>query len=266
MWRWLPWLLIVAEVPLVLTGALGLRDAGVLLGVIEAAVGALIAGRAALAARRHPRGERLRAALDAVVPPIVARLMRHELRVFAALGRGIARRREAGPGELVVTYAGNLLPFLVGMCAVSLVELWVVHVLVPWPWLEWTLAILGVYGTIWLAGLACSAYTRPHTLTEGRLRLRYLVFTQVDVVAERLEPVATTIRGSHKDTVEVEDGTLSFSTLGTTNAAVRVEPPAEVDLGRAGRHVVHTVRFYADDPKRLTRTLTQTQPDLNTGT
>ncbi|WP_433204651.1 hypothetical protein ACQP00_36325 [Dactylosporangium sp. CS-047395] len=47
---------------------------------------------------------------------------------------------------------------------------------------------------------------------------------------------------------------------------MRVEPPAEVDLGRAGRHFVHTVRFYADDPGGLTRTLTQTQPDLNTST
>ncbi|MGI5239848.1 hypothetical protein [Dactylosporangium sp. CA-139066] len=183
--------------------------------------------------------------------------MRRELRIFAAIGRALRRRREVGADERAVAYGGQLRPLLIGVVALSAVEIAAVELLVPWAVVRWVLAVLGAYGLLWAVGVACSVYTRPHTIGPDGLRLRFAAFTELDVPARRLVPAGTAPRGSHRRTVEVDGGTLSFSVLGQTNLAVRIEPPAELGLGRAGRHRIDTVRFYADDPAAALEPVTQ---------
>lgn len=258
--RWLPFVVVAVQAALYLTGVLTLAQAAILLLVLEVLLAVVVAGEFLLLVRSYRRSHQAGAsrseafsdALDAVLPRPVAFLVRQEFRMLGALVDGIRRRRHAGPGDRVVAYVGRLRGILIAMIAISIVELAVVEFLVPWAWLRWTLLILGVYGLIWVLGFAFSAQTRPHLVDAERLRLRMAVWADITVPLGTLSKAGPGGIASHDRDVEAGDGKLAVSVLGVTNMSLTFAEPVEVDCGKAGRHAVRYVRFYADDQESAT--------------
>jgi hypothetical protein len=256
--RWLPFLIVFVEAVLLVTGVLTLGQAAVLLLVLEGLLVVVVLSEFGLLLRayrtaRHSaatRSKAFSAAVDAVLPRPIGHLVRQEFRVFGAIYGTLRRKRRVKPDDRVVTYGGNLYMLLIAMVAVSIIEVVVVELFIPWNWLRWALVILGGYGLLWVLGFGCSLYTRPHTVGRDELGLRFAIFSEVTVPLANVKSASKSLCGTHKKSVEVIDGTLSFSVLGTTNVSVPLEPPVEVNLGRLGRHMVHRLRFYADGPAR----------------
>ncbi|HZM77905.1 MAG TPA: hypothetical protein VFC19_19475 [Candidatus Limnocylindrales bacterium] len=261
--RWLPFAIVLVEAVLLATGVLTLGQAAVLLLILEVLLAVAIVGEFAALLRAYRRARRAEAgraaafsaALDAVLPPPLAYLVRQEFRMFSAVYGALRRRRRVRPDEEVVTYGGQLRTLLIGMVAVSIIEVVVVELLVPWDWLRWTLVILGAYGLLWVLGFASSIYTSPHSVARDALHLRFALFAEVAVPMSNVASVSQSLSGSHKKLVEAGDGALSLSVFGTSNVLVILEPAVELDVGRSGRHVVDRVRFYADDPAHAVATI-----------
>lgn len=258
--RWLPFVAVAVQATLYLTGVLTLAQAAILLLALEALLAVVVAGEFLLLVRAYRRShqaganraEAFSAALEAVLPRPVAFLVRQEFRILGALAGGIRRHRDAAPGDRLLAYGGRLRGILGSMIGISIVELAIVEFLVPWTWLRWTLLILGVYGLIWVLGLAASAYTRPHLLDAERLRLRMTIFADIAVPLGTLSQVGGGGIASHQRGVEAGDGKLAVSVLGLSNMSLTFAEPVEVDCGKAGRHAVRKVRFYVDDPEAAT--------------
>lgn len=258
--RWLPFVVVAVQATLYLTGVLTLAQAAILLLALEALLAVVVLGEFLLLARAYRRSHQAGAtrveafgdALEAVLPRPVAFLVRQEVRMLGALIDGIRRRRDAAPGDRLLTYGGRLRGILGFMIGITIFELAIVEFLVPWTWLRWTLLILGVYGLIWVLGFAASAYTRPHLLDSGRLRLRMTTYADITVPLGTVSQVGGGGIASHQRDVEVGDGKLAVSVFGLSNMSLTFAEPVDVDCGKEGRHAVRVVRFYADDPKAAT--------------
>jgi hypothetical protein len=92
-------------------------------------------------------------------------------------------------------------------------EIGVVHALVSWPVLRWTLFVIGVYGLLGFIAFHFSMCQHPHPLPRK----------EVD--------------RAHKNNVDLDGDDLALSFMGETNVELTFSPAAEVEMdGRTRRH------------------------------
>jgi hypothetical protein len=254
--RWLPLVVVVVEFVLVVTGVVDLADAVTVVLVLEALLAVVVVAELAAAQRGYRSARRrgatggaaISAALDAALPPVVAFLVKQEFRVFGSLVRKIRRRPDIPAGATALPYGASMRPLLWCMIVVSIIEVAVVELIVPWPTVRWILVILGVYGLIWVLGFAASLSVQPHTLSPVALRLRFGFFADVAIPAELLVSARRNVTSGHRHTVDRRGDELAVSVMGYTDVAVELAEPYTVDLGRKGSAQVSRVQFQADDP------------------
>ncbi|WIM96433.1 hypothetical protein ACTOB_008627 [Actinoplanes oblitus] len=254
--RWLALAIVVVEAGLVLTGVLELRSALIIALGLELLL-AVISLSMAVVMVRHYR--RMRAdglpgmdafctSLEHVLPHPIGRLMSHEFRVFEGLWL-LLRGRDAVPaGAEKFRYGRGLLPMLSILAALSVAEIIVVELLVPWRWVRIALLILTVYGILWIVGLLGAIHRKPHYLTADQAHLRFGHFGDIRVpIAAVADARVATVAGLRK-TVQIDDGVAALSVLGSTTVEIRLVPGSEVVVSGTRRGDLTAIRFAADEP------------------
>jgi len=164
-----------------------------------------------------------------------------------ALWWAVRRRTAVGPDDVAVAYDGLDRAVLWTITVVGVVETAVVHVLVSWPPLRWSLLALSVYGVLGLVAFDCTMRQHPHVVRGGELLLRSGHFRTARVPLEHLAGVRTRVSNAHRKTLEAGDDGLALSFMGGTSVELRFSPAAEVEVdGRT--HTVERVSFAAVDP------------------
>lgn len=268
-WRRLgPWLtpaLVIVEVVLVTTRLLSVRDAVLVIIVVEAALAVTVASRMVAAARRF-RAERARGAdawaaaedgLARLVPRKLARVLLIEPRLFACLVRWVTGRHDGrSPGTF--RYDRGARPLFGVAVGLVVVEGAVADALLaaltsgPWVWLGLG---LHVYGLVWLGGFYASLAVRPHRLTDDALLVRDGIFTELTI------PYATIARaraahhaGFGRSGLRI-DGAAATLAFGDATATLDLDPP----LPAGPRSVpVTTLHLTVDDPPSFVTALTAT--------
>jgi hypothetical protein len=105
------------------------------------------------------------------------------------------------------------------------VETVVVHVLVVWPPLRWSLLALSVYGVLGLVAFDCTTRQQPHVVRGGELLLRFGHFRTARVPLDDLAGVRKHVPDAHSKTLEVDDGGLALSFMGGANVDCGSHPP-----------------------------------------
>jgi hypothetical protein len=179
-------------------------------------------------------------------PSRLAGLVRDQLGLARALGRAVRGRTDTEDGDVPLPYNGMDRAVLWTILVLGVLETVIVHVLVSWPPLRWTLFALGVYGVLGLLAFDLTMRQHPHLLRRGELLLRFGHFRTVRVPLDRLVSVRSHVRDDHARNVDLgDDATVSF--MGGTNVELRFSPPVEVEAdGR--RHTVVRMSFAAADP------------------
>ncbi|MEU8778627.1 hypothetical protein [Streptomyces sp. NPDC048606] len=261
--RWAAAAVIPGELALVLCLAAGIEPPGRVVVVAEALVlGVLLleawtlrslyaAARARGAAPPAARAEAVRA----VVPVAVRRLLAHELRAGASLGRWVLRRRPHGvrPGDLAAAYTGPQTAMMYGFVFVSLIETVALAVLIPWPAVHRVVLVLDVYGVVLLLALHAACVTRPHVLRpDGTLRVRYGALFDLTVPPQAVASVRVDRRYPEGRLVTLsEDGVLDLIVGSQTTVTLELTGPLEFRRPLGARAEARTIRFHADDPRAL---------------
>ncbi|MGW7330715.1 hypothetical protein ACWGIU_19385 [Streptomyces sp. NPDC054840] len=255
-----------AELVLVVCLAAGLRLPGrvlvateaLLAGVLllEASVlhGLYAAERARGAGRRAAR----RAAGRAVVPVQVRRLVLHELRATASLGRWVVGGRHGvRPGDLAAAYTGPQTALMYGMLFVSVTETVALALLIPWPAVHRVVLVLDVYGILLVLALHAACVTRPHVIRpDGSLRIRYGALFDLAVPPDAVAEVRVDRRYPEGRLVTLSEGGVLDLVVGSqTSVTLDLNRPLRFTrpLGATGE--ARTVRFHADDPRALVTAL-----------
>lgn len=185
----------------------------------------------------------------------VRRILGHELRVFAGLGRWVARRRHGVPaGASVFPYARGQAVMMYGItfvCVVESIGMWAL--LRDWPTLHHVVLVLDVYTVLMVLGLHAASVTRPHVVTDDALRVRRAAHVDLRIPLERI----ASVRRENKYTHTPREGELNLDVGAQTSVTVELASPVRhfTFLGRP--QDIHLVRLHAEDPERLARVLEQ---------
>jgi hypothetical protein len=178
-----------------------------------------------------------------------------ELRMYVGLARLVARRPDAPPRSLAFPYVGAVSVPLWAFSVLSVVELVVLHLVLPWETVRLVADVLGIWGVVWIFGMTGCHYVYPHLVTDESLRIRNaekqdlvtVPWTDIAAVAVRERSVSSSRRLSvTEEEPEVVHVVVGFR----TNVDVRLKHPLSVVV-RGRSHEVHEVRVMTDDPRAL---------------
>ncbi|MFD5200720.1 hypothetical protein ACFWM7_11340 [Streptomyces sp. NPDC058375] len=254
------WAVVPGEVVLVVCLVTGVRIPGAVLLGAEALLVGMLALEAYVvwplyAARRRAgdtRREAGPAAVRAVVPVAVRRLLVHEFRALHSLGLWAVRRRHRIPeGARPFSYTEPQTGIMWTFLFVSVVETVVLALVIPWPLVHAILLVVDVYGIVIVLALHAACVTRPHLVAaDGSLWLRYGALFDLRVPAAAIASARVDRRFPDGGLVRVdEDGTLDLAVGSRTTVTVELTGPVEFvrPLGRCGS--ARVLRFHADDPR-----------------
>lgn len=252
--KWGSPVVLLVEGALVVSGRLGLGRAVVIAVAVEAVL-ALLMGATVLLGVQDYRRERtaggdtssaLRHALRQVLPAPVAAVLWHELGIATAVVRTLRGRAEVAPGETPLAYGRDQLAFIVVMCGVSVGEILVFGLLVPWEWLRVVALVVGVYGMFWVLGFYCAMRTRPHVVGRGRVELRCAHLSSVRVPLEAIELVRESLTSTSTRNLHLDAEVLTVTLSGTTTMELVLRDGTRLDV-KGSVEPVSLVRFSCDD-------------------
>lgn len=190
------------------------------------------------------------------VASLVRWLVILEIGIWRSLFLWVTRRTAgAGPGVREFQYSRDVVPIMGAFIFVSLVELPVVHLLLPWDTVRLIADVLSVWGLLWMVGFLAAMRVFPHLLDDDGLRIRSGTTTDIRIPWEAIASVKTR-RGSvpTNRTVQREHGdegtVINVAVLKQTKVAVVLHGPTALELPD-GPEQVSEVRFYADEPRAL---------------
>ncbi len=269
---WLTPVLVVVEVVLVWSGVLSLRDAVIIIVVVEVLLAVTVVGRGIAVVRsfRAGRAENRDAwtaaedALAQLLPRPGARVLLIEARMWVCLVQWLARRRPPGA---TFGYGRSLRPLIRIVLAMLVVEGAVVEVVLvailghrsAWVWVALG---LHVYGLIWMGGFLGSLTVLPHEIDDRYLRLRDSVFTTVVVPLASVVSVEQRRRGSSgRSGWKLDDHGGALLAYGDASVRLVLCPDPGVLLGTApAPEGLRTIDLTADDPAAFVRAVAAARP------
>jgi hypothetical protein len=174
---------------------------------------------------------------------------RNQFGLARAIWWGLRGRADVGDDDVALPYNGMDRAVLYTILVLGVLETVIVHVLVSWPPLRWTLFALGVYGVLGLVAFDLTMRQHPHLLRAGELVLRFGHFRSVRVPLENVTQVRKHVRNDHEKNVELHDGDdgVAVSFMGGTTVELGFSPPAEVEVD-SRRRTAARVSFAVHDP------------------
>jgi len=185
---------------------------------------------------------------------LVRQGIQFEFRMWRSLCRWIARRPvAAGPNAQPFGYAATVTPLLLAFIGVSVVEIPILHFLLPWLAVRLVILAASVYGLLWMFGLLASLRVHPHVVSDDGIRLRNGVSLDLALDWEDVAAVRRRNRSLHSGRgaqVESSDAglILNLGVMSQTNVDIVLREPVTFALPNRDPVTVIEVRCYADDP------------------
>ncbi|MCX2179538.1 hypothetical protein KV205_03195 [Streptomyces sp. SKN60] len=251
---YLVYALLPAELVLAVCLVAGVRIPPAVLTVAEAAFTLLLLANGLAFLRLRRRGLTTREALHVLVPEPALRLIAHELRLMASLGRWVARRPDRGGPDTVAAFphARDQAALMYGFAFVCVVEsVGMSYLLAAWPVVHAVVLVLDVYTVLFVLGLHAASATRPHLLTGDTLRVRQAGHVDVRIPLERI----VAVRYESLFTHEKKDGELNLAVGSQTSLTLELGAPVDAPRLLGSPRPVRVVRLHADDARAMHRAL-----------
>jgi len=177
-----------------------------------------------------------------------------EIGIWRSLFLLVTRRVPGrGPGVRTFSYAKEVTPVMGAFIFVSVIELPVVHLLLPWDTVRLIADVLSVWGLLWMVGFLASMRVFPHLVDHHGLRVRQGTSADIRIPWEVIESV-TAGRGSvptnkSLQMVHGDHGTVAHvAMMKQTRVNVVLRRPSGIELPD-GTQEIAELRLYVDDPR-----------------
>ncbi|MCY7412218.1 MAG: hypothetical protein LH471_04170 [Salinibacterium sp.] len=190
----------------------------------------------------------------ALPPAPVRKAIGTEIGRIVSLARVLTRRPPRVPPQATPILAKHgTLATPLAFSAVTVIEVVVLHVFIPWPTLATILTLLSVYALILLFGVIAERWQHPHYLTATTLVLRNGAHVIVAIPRDRIDSAAV-MRDSSATSLTVEQSVAKLANMNGCSVAIKLSSSQHVRLfasRRAVEHVITEVRLAVDDPRTL---------------
>jgi len=184
------------------------------------------------------------------------RVVMLELRIYANIGRAIARRPAIPKGASGFGYHRPVLTVLLIFIGLSAIEIPIIDLIVHrWPVVRIAFLILGIWGVTWMVGFLCSFFMKPHTVGPQGIQVREGLEIDIPLSWDDIASVERSHRVDEPKSPRYTDTDagrlLSIRMQNETNVEITLDRPTVVRLpGRApkgGEQEVTAVRLWTDD-------------------
>lgn len=191
-----------------------------------------------------------------------------ELAIWRNLARWITRRPDAPEGAVQLGYGQLTAPVMWLWIFGSFVEVVALELVLRSIDATWAhvvripLLVVGLWGALWMLGMAGSFYVRRHLVLPDRLRIRSGPRFRVDVplaAITRSRGVEHEFEGMLRS-VHEEDGLLLVGPGNRTNVELTLSGPTAL-VTNDGERVVDRVGFWVDEPREVVRLLQRAEQE-----
>lgn len=189
---------------------------------------------------------------------LLKKAVRWEIALWVSLYRLTFRRpAPIEPGARTFGYIRPIAPVLGVFIVVSAVDIVAVdlalrHFLPAWGGLRTAALVLGVWGLLWMIGLAANILTHPHVVGPSGLRVRDSHTLELILPWDTIATVRASSRYLvESDTVQRHGDVVSIATSSLTAIDVVFRAPVALDLPKGRAEGVTELRFHTDAPQDL---------------
>lgn len=190
----------------------------------------------------------------------VSRLLRNQGRLYLGLWLWLRRTTDRDSrAQQPLTSARGVLAQPIAFLVATLIEVVVLHVLIPWVWLTITLAVVSLWSLVALFAVVVADIVYPHYVTEREVVLRRSGRVVARVPRDRIVAVAECRRYNQTAAV-FDNGRLFLAGPDGTTADLTLRDPVAVRIDAllpGARIAAETTRISLslDDPTVLRRAL-----------
>ncbi|WP_280396507.1 hypothetical protein [Nocardia carnea] len=188
------------------------------------------------------------------------RLLRNQARLYLGLWLWLRRTTDRDSrAQQPLTSARGVLALPSAFLVATLIEVVVLHLLIPWVWLTITLAVLSLWSLVALFAVVVADIVYPHYLTGQEMVLRRSGRVVARVPLDRIAAVAE-CRRYNQTAPAFEDGRLFLAGPDGTTTDLTLRDPVAVRIDSllpSARIAAETIRLslFLDDPTVLRRAL-----------
>ena len=185
----------------------------------------------------------------------LGRRLHNQARLYRGLWLWLRRTTDRDSRDQPLTATRGVLALPMAFLAATLIEVGVLHLVIPWAWLSITLAVVSVWSLVFLFAVVVADIVYPHYVTGREVVLRRAGRVIACVPLDRIAAVAECRRYNHTATA-FEDGRLFLAGPDGTTADLTLHDPVAVlidSLLPSGRITAQTTRISLslDDPASL---------------
>ncbi|WP_338891695.1 hypothetical protein [Rhodococcus sovatensis] len=249
---------LVVDAFLLATGFLRPGQAVLLFAAVELPLAMIVAfGLVATYRARRRDGADARAAVVATAgdSPFWP-MIRAEARAYTSLWLWVRGRvADVEPGALVFRSNRGTMTLPVAFGVATVVEIGVLHFVLPWMWLRIALAVLSVWSLFALLGYLAIHRVRPHYSTDTHFVVRQSGSTIAAIERSTIESVVLSRRYSETNPIAIADR-LHLPNIDGTNVDIVLAQPISIQLPvllhkhRKATSIRH-ISVYVDDPAAL---------------
>lgn len=177
----------------------------------------------------------------------------YEAGIWRSLFRWLTRWPRATQADAALFgYGSQATPILLAFIFLSVLEIPILPLVLPWAAVRYSLLVLGVWSLLSMLGLLASIRTYPHVIDTTGLRLRSGFQFDASIPCEKISTIRLRRSSSgRKLQIERNESNSSVALHGTNNLEVTFQEPVLIHFLDGRQASVDAIRFYADSPAAL---------------
>lgn len=255
-------LVVVINAFLAYFDVINIKNAVFITIILEGLIGLLFMFFVGQGIRRYresrSQGASFRASVGAffteVLPSPILKLAKHELDMWRIISFLVRRKKNVPDGAVTFRYGSEQRAVFIALFIVSIVEIVVVEVIVPWNTVRMIVIVLSIYGAIWLVLFFLSFRINPHYLDDSHLVLRVGLLAEIRIELKNIASISAMHRTWENKFLSLSDGNAVIKHGSDTNIQIQLCEPIS-GVGDTASCFSNSVYCAVDDPKMFTSTV-----------